>query len=616
MKLRFAFLVLAACSGPSTTTSSPTTSSSATPTVIDSTPAVANHDEMGEYRRALVDIDEANPRAVDRALKAADTLGQARHAAAIGELGGLAARPPTKQLVGAQIAALRALGRMTDKRAASEALAKIVARDLPARPVRGHPDQEALYGLHIATLGASINAIAELEEPSAAALLVPIVYRAPELMMQLRRAYAISGGVAATEFRKVLRREHAGVEALFRDRMLDKYCGDRGDAQKCQPVSAREFYAAIVLGDLRDASAVPDLLAALERPALPPYYVDDVAAPSTQHMAVFDALRRIGAPDAAPKLKAIWSNPKADVRDRTGAIGAYAFAVPDAAGADEIWKIAADNTAADELRVEAASAYARLARDKKQIAGILALAKKYTAAAARKRAAADKLRPVKLAADGELAKVRDAADAARAKLLATTKDPSTTADQIRAATDVAKRADADFKAAKAKHRAKTAGYSSNDSAAKAYVGYARMFQTHVARVELAGRCAENVDCYATALRTTPSDAVLQLRASIPEVENWTDEEKQGLVAAYVDRAALELGKRKAVAKLDAVLDAVASEDRLVREALLILLPKLAPPRCAACVEKLDLAIEAGRSKPYLAALQVETQIVRNVLKSR
>ncbi len=582
--------------------------------MIESKPAVVNHDEMGEYRRALVDVDEANPRAVDRAQKAADVLGQARHAAAIGELGGLAARPPTKQLVGAQVTALRALGRMsTDKRGALGVLAKVIERDLPARPNATADGDHALY---LATLGAAINAIAELEEPSAGALLVPVVYRAPELMMQLRRAIAGSGAIAATEFRKVMRREHVGVEALFRDRMLDKYCGDRGDAQKCEPVSAREFYAAIVLGDLRDASAVPDLLAALDKPALPPYYVDGVAAPNTGHTAVFDALRKIGAPEAAPKLKAIWTNPKVDKEIRIGAMGAYAFTVPDGTGAEELWKIAADNAAPDELRVEAATAYARLARDKKQIAGILAMAKKYTDASAKKRADGDKLAPAKLAADGELQKIRDAFDAARAKLLATTQDPSTTAEQIRAQTEVTKKAEADFKAARKKHREKTSTFTMHDSAATAYVGYARMFQTHVARVELAARCADNVDCYATALRTTPSDAVLQLRASIPDVAQWTDEQKQGLVQAYVDRAALELGRRKAGAKLDAVLDAIASEDRPIREALLIALPKLAPAKCAACVDKLDVVIEAGRSKSYLSALQLETQIVRNVLKSR
>lgn len=613
---RLALVVLAACSGPATT-SAPAARPPSGPITPAPTPTVITNDAMGEHRRALVDVEETNPREVDRAVKAADALGEARHAAAIAELGGLAGRPPTKTLVSAQIAAVRALGKMsTDKRSAIDALAKVIARDLPARPIKGHPEQEVQFGLHVATLGAAINALAELEEPSAATLLIPVLYRAPELMMQLRRALAGGGDVAAGELRKVLRREHAGVEALFRDRLLDKYCGDRGDAQTCEPVSAREFYAALVLGDLRDASAVPDLLAVLEQPAQPPYYIDGVEAPTTQHTAVFDALRRIGAPEAAPKLKAIWKNPKADVRARTGAIGAYAFCVVDATDAEEIWKIAADNSAADELRVEAATAYARLARDTKQIAGILKLAKKYTDAAAKKRAASDKLAPAKRTADGELQRVRDAFDAARAKLLATTQDESTTADQIRAQTEATKKAEADFKAARTKHREKTSTFTMHDTAAKAYVGYARMFQTHVARVELAARCADNVDCYATALRTTPSDAVLQLRKAIAGVETWSDDEKQGLVQAYVDRAALELGKRKATAKLEAVLDAIASEDRPVREALLLALPRLAPAKCGACVTTLDAVIEAGRAKSYLAAVQVETQIVRNLIKSR
>jgi hypothetical protein len=181
---------------------------------------------------------------------------------------------------------------------------------------------------------------------------------------------------------------------------------------------------------------------------------------------------------------------------------------------------------------------------------------------------------------------------------------------------VAKRAEEDFKAAKKQHRDKISVFTMNDSHAKEYVGYARMFQTHLARIELAIRCAEAVDCYAAALRTTPADAVLQLRTMLPGADKWTDEEKQGLVEAYVDRATLELGRRKATAKLDALLDALANENRVIREAILLVLPKLAPTPCPACVTKLDAAIESGRSKTYLAAVQLETQIVRNYLAHR
>lgn len=609
---RFAVVVLVAC-GSSSTTAPPTTPSPAPAAATQ--PVIVRDDALDEHRRALVDVDAANPRAVDRALMAAEALGEKRDATAIDALGALALRAPSVRLRAVQVAAIRALGRMSgDQTRASEALLKIVERELPPRPVGGMPAET--YAMHLAALGATINALAELGNPRAIAMLVPVVYRTPELMSQLRRAFASAPSIAAAEFRKVLRREHAAVEALVRDRLLDKYCGDRGDAQSCEAVSARDFYAAIVLGDVRDESAIDDLFAALKQPALPPYYVDDTPAPTTQHTAIFDALRKIASPSSAGSLRDLWSDPKIEAGLRTGAVGAYAFAVSDVAAIDAIWKIAADNTARDELRIEAATAYARLSRESKHIGGFLQLAKKYSAAAAKKRAAADKQAAVKRAADDELAKVRDAADAARAKLLATTQDQTTTADQIRAATEVAKQAQAAFKDAKAKHREKTAAYTSNDTAAKAYVGYARMFQTHVARVELAVRCADSIDCYASALRTTAADAVLQLRAHIPDVDTWSDDDKQGLVEAYVDRAALELRKRKATTKLDALLDALASEDRVIREAILLALPRLAPTSCAACITKLDAALEAGKSKPYLAPLQVETQIVRNYLESR
>ena len=605
---RFALLFLIAC-GSSKPATAPMSNATSSPVEAKPQPTGSNADST--HRRALVQLDDANPQSVERATKAADAL--AGDNAAIDDLGALAVRPPSKKIVTAQVAAIRALGKMTNKQAAVAALAKIVERDLPAHPNRGGTEDE--YALHLATLGATINAITELGEPNAVRMLVPVIYRTPELSQQLRRAFAMSGAVAGAEFRKVLRGEHAQVDQLIKAKKLDQYCGDRGDQPKCLPLGIRDFYAAIVIGDVREASAVPELLAVLDKPALPPYYIDEAAAPSTQHTAVFDALRKLGTRDAAAKLETIWSNPKADVLDRTGAVGAYAFCAPDAKDAEAIWKIAADNTADDGLRVEAATSFARLASDKKMIPPIFAMAKKYTDAAAKKRAAADKLQTVKIAADGELEKAKDANEAARAKLLAFAQDESKTADEIRAQTEVAKRADADFKAAKKKHREKIGAWSMNDSAAKAYVGYARMFQTHVARIELAVRCADNVDCYATALKVTPSDAVLQLRASIPDVENWSDDEKQGLVEAYVDRAILELGRRPGGdAKTGDIVALLASDNRLIREAALLHVARLA--KCAPCVARLDAVVEADRGKTHIAALAVETQIVRLFLRSK
>src|SRR5439155_1189431 len=128
------------------------------------------------------------------------------------------------------------------------------------------------------------------------------------LFPQCRRALVASGPAAFDELRKALAGTHPEVNQLFKDKRLDKYCGDHNDAtpDQCQPVSAMVFYAAVVLGDFYDAKAVPELLAALQHPAQPVLYLDDQPSPNTQYNAVFDALRKIGAADGASTVRAMW----------------------------------------------------------------------------------------------------------------------------------------------------------------------------------------------------------------------------------------------------------------------------------------------------------------------
>ena len=77
-----------------------------------------------------------------------------------------------------------------------------------------------------------------------------------------------------------------------------------------------------MLGDFYDPASVPDLLAALDRPPLPQYYSDDQPSGSTQYNAIFDALRKIGAPDGADKVRAMWAGgPGAGARAEEGQEG-------------------------------------------------------------------------------------------------------------------------------------------------------------------------------------------------------------------------------------------------------------------------------------------------------
>jgi hypothetical protein len=603
--MKLAIVLVAACGSSSPPVVAPTnTTGPAKPP-----PAASTRDD-DENLRAVRELDEANPRSVDKAQKAAEALGDAGNPRAIDALAALAARPPSKKLIAAEVAAIRALGKLKQPKAV-DALLLVAARELPPRPL--DRSMEEPYALALATAGAAINALAEQGDPRATTTLVKLIYVVPELTSQLRRAFAALGPEPAKQFIDVLDGKHAEVEALFKAKQLDKACDPQG---QCQPVAARDFYAALVLGDLRADRAVGALTGALARPALPVYLYDGELSPNTQHDAIFDAFRKIAQPQTAPLVHKIWADPKQPAAARALAAATYGFVVPDNTAADELWKIAADNSAEDGLRTEAATAFARITTDKQHAPRFITLANRYIDASAKKRAAADKALAKKQLADNDFEKAKDTLERAKAKLLALTQDQTTTADQIRAGTETAKRAEADFKAAKQKHREKIAPWRTNDTAATAYLGFARMFQTHVARVELASRCAADTSCYAAAVSLDANAAVALVTPLLPGVETWTEEQKQGLIEAYADRALLELGKRKATDQLDAVLAGLASENRLVREAILRVLPHLAPSPCSTCIAKLDAALAAGRGKPHLASLQIETEVLRNYLRSR
>ncbi|MBA3500649.1 MAG: hypothetical protein H0T65_09765, partial [Deltaproteobacteria bacterium] len=321
-------------------------------------------------KKALTDVDEANPRSVDSATKAADALGESQTAGGLEALVDLANKPVSKKLITAQVAAIRAIGKYdNDKASAVGALSKVIDREPPPHPRLAKDKEtrrasEEKFSMFLATTGAGINALAELRAPSAAKTLVLSIYRTPELFDQIRRALVGAGPDAKGELKKILQGSHAEVNQLFKDKRLDKYCGDKNDAppDQCQPVSAKEFYAAVVIGDFYDPATTADLLAALKRnPPTPAYYLDEQPGP-TQYNAIFDALRKIGSAEAAPTVLAMWNAaapkpakgaapaPGGDMMTKILALSAYPFLARDMTGVADLGKIAADNTADDGLR--------------------------------------------------------------------------------------------------------------------------------------------------------------------------------------------------------------------------------------------------------------------------
>jgi hypothetical protein len=594
-------------------------------------------------KMALTEVDEANPRSVDSAQKAADALGESQLPEGLDALIDISSKPVTKKLVGAQVSAIRAIGKYnSDKGKAAAALIKVIDRDPPDHPRTAKDKEqgralEEKFGLFLGVTGAAINALADLRVPNAVKPLVRSMYRTPELFTQIRRALVASGPTAEAELRSILRGDNQEVNQLFKDKRLDKYCGDKNDAppDQCQNVSAKDFYPAVVLGDFYDPASVPDLLAALKRPPAPQYFSDDQPSGNSQYNAVFDALRKIGANEGANEIRGMWMKgggggggkgggkkgaPKEaapgipDLATRILAIGAYPFVTRDDQGIEELGKIAADNGADDNLRTEAATAFARLSHDGKDISILNDLAAKYEKASGEHKTKANgKPKTDADAADKEFEKAKKAVEDAKANALKATHDTSKSAADIKAATEAAKKAEDDFKVAKKKHKDAVAPFKQEEQIAKAYKGYERMFQTHIARIAIALRCKNDMNCYVGTLKTTPDAAAKDCASFIKDIKDWTNDEKLGLMEGEVERAMLEIGKQgqKASGLADTLLDAAKSDDRLIRQSILLALPKIAKVPCNNCEAKLDAAIRAGEGKSTLGDLNLETTMLRN-----
>lgn len=586
-------------------------------------------------KKALEDVDEANPRSVDSASKAADAMGEAKLAGGLDSLIGLTQKPVSKKLVSAQVGAVRAIGQFdNDKPKAMKALTDLIAREPPPHPRTANKENKAAiiekFELFLATTGAAINALADLRAPEAAKTLVVAQYRTPELFTQIRRALVASGPAARDELRKVLAGSHDAVNKLFKQRKYSMYCGDKGDApaDQCQEVSAKDFYAATVIGDFYDPATAADLLAVLNRKPLPAYYVDEQPGP-TQHVAVFDALGKIGAADAAKPVYQLWKGVKApkkgemappEFNTKVLAIVKYPFLARDLTGVDELSSIAADNGTDresqfhDQLRQVAAEAFARMSRDTKDIAVLQELAKKYYAASIEKRKAADgKPKADADAADKVFEAQKKEVDAMKSNLLKVTKDTSKSATDIRDETKKVKDAEAKLKEHKKKHREATAPYKQLDEMAKAYKRFARLFEEHIARIQTGIRCKDDLDCYAGTLKMKPEETKQYVKGHISDIDTFTKEELVHLLEGNIERAMLEIGKRgsKASKYTDLLLDNAKSDNRIIRQSILLALPKIAAVPCANCEAKLDAALKAGEGKSALRDLQLETTMMRN-----
>lgn len=584
-------------------------------------------------KQAVTEVDSANPRSLDSAVKAADALGDAQIDEAEEVLIDLANDPEHKLDAKAQrvrLAAIVALGKYHDGRAIT-ALSTMLEKSLDdfsqadadlraatadaAKKAAGERQRDAAI-----QAGAAVNALAEARSPQATKVLIHTMYRLPALAMQCRRALVASGAGVAGEMKQILEGTHADVNQLFAEKKLDKVC--TGTPQVCNPVGLRDFYAALILGDLYDTTAVKDLLAALEKPALPVGIgPDGTPTPNTQHNAIYDAFRKIASPEAAPKCKAVWSDPKQPAVERALAVGAYGFVARDASAIDELRKEVNDPATDMGVRQEMLSTIARVAANEKDMDVFQALAKlnneKYLEA---KKKSEGKEKTAYEAAKQALADAKKKFADAKAAFLKAGGQRKAPAEVINAMTEAQKVVDA----ADEKYDDARNDWKPLDDERAAYLDSTRGLELHIARVEIALYCKKDPACYAktldAAMAKTEADKLAaaevigkRLQKYIKTWSDWSDDDKKDVIAAQVERGMLELGKLGAAGadQVTTLLNAVTSDDRIVRQSILLALPKIAKLPCTECETKLDEAVKAGEGKTTMGDLNVETMILRN-----
>jgi hypothetical protein len=358
-------------------------------TAYESTGRPASWDAaMPALTTAIDELDESNPRSLDSATLAAGALGEAQTDAALGVLVQAATRERAPAATRVQIALVAGLGTYRDRRAMLALVAVLRAATEAFTRATGN-DQR-----HPALLaGATVNALGALGDPDATDILIQTLYRVPILTMQTRRALAASGPGVAPAVRSILVGKDDAVNELFRTQDLERSCAPDGT---CQPVSARDFYAAIVLGDVAapgDAGAIEDLLGVLSRPELPAYYVDGAPAPTTQANAVYDALRKIGDASIDAQLRRVWKDRDAPVVRRALAAATYGWIAGDGAAAD-LRKLI--GTKLDEsLRSELVTTLSRIGTSDRDARAIRTLADRRRKAAA--KATDDRAKQLELA---------------------------------------------------------------------------------------------------------------------------------------------------------------------------------------------------------------------------
>ncbi len=493
---------------------------------------------------AVEDFDVTDDQEIQDAAIAAEALGKAKSKDAIQVLISAATKQEKlRQGQMVRIAAVRALGGFGDNPRAVETIIKVLQTEPKRDTIR---------------LNASAaNALAETGSASAILPLLKALYEISPIYQQVRTAITTIGAPAIPELIKVFEGKHPEMNKLAEKNKFSKDC-DKGEGPgtTCIAPGNLRFKAATLLGDMRALAARKTLTAALSKKPAVSFFDPKTGAPGpSDHNAIIDALRKMGAYSSADALSAYMQAEATDDMIRPLAIDAYSMLAKDTKALGFLQKTFQNTENEMPMRQAATLAYARLVKTDKQIA------------------------PIQAIIDLQLKSAKEAQD----------------------------------KAAKAKTEEDKKEFNGQ---ANDYFGFAREYEQHRTRARAGVVCQADVACYQELLTLDAKGIVEKLKIPNHRADTSKPMKKQDMQTyriAALERALLEIAKMGKAAEpaFKDLLKHAESTDRIVRQGVLLALVQVAPTPCDECVTRLDAIIEAQSQQTTLDNLTSDTRIVRN-----
>lgn len=493
---------------------------------------------------AVEEFDVTDEREIQDAAVAAEALGKAKSNDAIQVLISAASKKEKlRQGQMVRIAAVKALGGFGDNARTVETMVKVLQTEAKMETIRLN--------------AAAANALAGTRSEAAIGPLIFALYEISPIYQQVRTALTTIGKPVIPELVKIFTGKHAEMNKYAVKNKFATNCAEgEGPGTTCIAPGNLRFKAASLLGDLRATTAIPALLAALEKPESVSFFDPKSGAPGpSDHNAILDALRKMGAFSAAPKISAYMQAESTNDMTRPLAIDSYSMLAKDTKALGYLKKALQNTNNELPMRQASTLAYARLVKKGKQLA------------------------PIQEIIDRQLKSA----------------------------------AESDAKAVKAKTEddKKDAQGAAND-----YRGFAREYEQHRTRARAGIVCKNDIKCYQELLTLDAKGVVAKLKIPNHRRDPKKDMKKQDMQTyriAALERSLLEIAKMGKAGEpaFNDLLKHAESTDRIIRQGVLLALVQVAPTPCDVCVTRLQAIIDAQSAQTTLDNLTSDTRIVMN-----